>query len=133
MAKGKARRLGSRGREAGQGATEYMLVIGVVVIALIAAAYTFVPQFKSGVQELAVDVKVMLSDHKVLGIASSSTGINGNQNGSTTVPGSSSSTTTSTGSSASSSAPNTGVSNAQCQALGACDSTQVAEGTGFGF
>lgn len=51
----------ARGGERGQTATEYMLVISVIVIALIAGAYVFVPQFKSGVQTLSEDVKQMLA------------------------------------------------------------------------
>ena len=48
-------------RNLGQTATEYMLIISVVVIAVVAAAYEFVPLFKEGVQDLGSDVKQMLS------------------------------------------------------------------------
>src|SRR5271170_2306064 len=51
--------------EAGQTATEYMLIISVVVIAVVAAAYTFVPTFQSGVQDLANDVKTILAHGKI--------------------------------------------------------------------
>lgn len=49
-------------RNQGQTATEYMLIISVVVIAVVAAAYEFVPLFKTGVQDLGNDVKQMLSN-----------------------------------------------------------------------
>ena len=35
--------------EEGQTATEYMLIVSVIVIAVVAAAYVFVPTFKDGV------------------------------------------------------------------------------------
>lgn len=47
--------------ESGQTATEYMLIISVVVIAVVAAAYKFVPLFQAGVEDLGNDVKEMLS------------------------------------------------------------------------
>lgn len=50
-----------RGEE-GQTATEYMLIISVVVIAVVAAAYKFVPLFQEGVENLGQDVKKILSD-----------------------------------------------------------------------
>ncbi len=50
-----------RGEE-GQTATEYMLIISVVVIAVVAAAYEFVPLFKEGVIDLGNDVKQLLSN-----------------------------------------------------------------------
>ena len=46
--------------EAGQTATEYMLIVSVVVIAVVAAAYQFVPQFRQGVAELASDVSTIM-------------------------------------------------------------------------
>lgn len=49
-----------RGEE-GQTATEYMLIISVVVIAVVAAAYKFVPLFSQGVDKLGQDVKQILS------------------------------------------------------------------------
>lgn len=49
-------------RNQGQTATEYMLIISVVVIAVVAAAYEFVPLFKAGVKDLGSDVKQMLSN-----------------------------------------------------------------------
>ena len=51
--------------EEGQTATEYMLIISVIVIAVVAAAYTFVPTFQDGVQALANDVKSILDTGKI--------------------------------------------------------------------
>jgi Flp pilus assembly pilin Flp len=51
--------------ESGQSTTEYMLLISVIVIAIVAAAYTFVPTFKQGVSALATDVKQMLSTGRI--------------------------------------------------------------------
>lgn len=48
-------------RSQGQTATEYMLIISVVVIAVVAAAYKFVPLFQEGVEDLGNDVKEILS------------------------------------------------------------------------
>ena len=50
-----------RGEE-GQTATEYMLIISVVVIAVVAAAYQFVPLFQTGVEDLGADVMKILSN-----------------------------------------------------------------------
>ncbi|WP_031388453.1 hypothetical protein [Desulfonatronum thiodismutans] len=47
--------------ESGQGATEYMLIIGVIVIAIIAAAYVFVEPFQEGVENLGNRIKAALS------------------------------------------------------------------------
>lgn len=47
--------------ESGQGATEYMLIIGVIVIAIIAAAYVFVEPFQDGVENLGNRIKAALS------------------------------------------------------------------------
>ena len=46
--------------EEGQTATEYMLLISVIVIAVVAAAYIFVPTFQAGVSALSVDVSTIL-------------------------------------------------------------------------
>lgn len=51
--------------ERGQSTVEYMLLISVIVIAMVAAAYAFVPVFKQGVEDLAGDVKKILSDGKI--------------------------------------------------------------------
>lgn len=46
--------------EDGQTATEYMLIISVIVIALVSAAFLFYSPFKQGVSKLAADVQVIL-------------------------------------------------------------------------
>ena len=51
--------------EEGQSTVEYMLLISVIVIAIVAAAYVFIEPFKKGVQDLANDVKKILSDGKI--------------------------------------------------------------------
>ena len=51
--------------EAGQSTVEYMLLISVIVIAIVAAAYVFIEPFKAGVQDLGNDVKKILSDGKI--------------------------------------------------------------------
>lgn len=62
--------VGARGKlirklraEGGQTATEYMMVISVVVIGVVAAAYVFVPSFQTGVFDLSNDVSNILADH----------------------------------------------------------------------
>ncbi len=57
--------------EEGQSTVEYMLLISVIVIAMVAAAYVFVPTFKEGVADLARDVKKILSDGKIGGVGTS--------------------------------------------------------------
>ena len=47
--------------EAGQTATEYMLIISVVVIAVTASAYQFVPAFSAGVNSLGAQVQKILA------------------------------------------------------------------------
>ena len=51
--------------EEGQSTVEYMLLISVIVIAIVAAAYVFIEPFKQGVLDLGKDVKKILSDGKV--------------------------------------------------------------------
>ena len=51
--------------ESGQSTVEYMLLISVIVIAIVAAAYVFIDPFKQGVQDLAEDIKKILSDGKI--------------------------------------------------------------------
>jgi len=51
--------------EGGQSTVEYMLLISVIVIAIVAAAYVFIDPFKQGVENLAEDVKKILSDGKI--------------------------------------------------------------------
>lgn len=51
--------------EEGQSTVEYMLLISVIVIAIVAAAYVFIEPFKQGVSDLGKDVKKILSDGKI--------------------------------------------------------------------
>jgi Flp pilus assembly pilin Flp len=51
--------------EEGQSTVEYMLLISVIVIAIVAAAYVFIDPFRQGVLDLANDVKRILSDGKI--------------------------------------------------------------------
>lgn len=45
----------------GQSTVEYMLLISVVVIAIVAAAYVFLDPFKEGVETLGNDVSTSLA------------------------------------------------------------------------
>ena len=47
--------------ESGQGATEYMLVLAVIVLAILGAAYLFVEPFEQGVKKLGENIKNLLS------------------------------------------------------------------------
>lgn len=47
--------------EKGQTTIEYVLIIGVIVAAALAAAWLFVPAFKEGVTQLAASIKSALS------------------------------------------------------------------------
>ena len=49
--------------ERGQTATEYMLMVSVLVVAVVAGAYAFVPSFTTGVGELSMDVSQILDEH----------------------------------------------------------------------
>ena len=51
--------------EEGQSTVEYMLLISVIVIAIVAAAYVFIEPFNEGVLDLAKDIKKILSDGKI--------------------------------------------------------------------
>jgi len=51
--------------EAGQSTVEYMLLISVIVIAIVAASYVFIEPFKQGVLDLGKDIKKILSDGKI--------------------------------------------------------------------
>ena len=57
------------GDESGQSSSEYMLIVSVVVIAVVAAAYTFVPTFQQGVADLAQDVSTILDGGCINGCA----------------------------------------------------------------
>lgn len=69
------RQVGSRAR--GQTGTEYMLVVSVIVIAVVGAAYVFVPSFEEGVDELGRDVRQVLATGDVGGIGHDGSMVNG--------------------------------------------------------
>ena len=50
-----------RGSRKGQSATEYMLVIAVVVLALVAVASKLIPKFEAGVDVLSDNIESTLS------------------------------------------------------------------------
>lgn len=52
----------------GQTGTEYMLVISVVTIAVVGAAYAFVEPFSQGVNDLGNDVKEILGGESIGGV-----------------------------------------------------------------
>lgn len=81
--------IGNRGRtfrsERGQAASEMMLLIAVVTIAVVAAAYSYVPWFRVGVYNLGEQVQVILDGGTVGGVGFSrddSTGGDWNEEGS---------------------------------------------------
>lgn len=51
--------------EAGQTATEYMLLISVIVIAVVAAAYLFAPEFQRGAERLGMDFQTIADTGKI--------------------------------------------------------------------
>src|SRR5437660_1162373 len=58
-----------RGRKnQGQTSTEYVLIISVVVVAVVAAAYSFIAPFRAGVTALATDVSTILASGEIGGI-----------------------------------------------------------------
>ena len=50
----------------GQSTSEMMMLISVIVIAIVAAAYIMIPTFQDGVQDLANDVSYILSSGDTL-------------------------------------------------------------------
>jgi uncharacterized protein (UPF0333 family) len=64
---GKTRTGKTQGKTRGQSTVEYMMLISVIVIAIVAAAYVFVPTFRQGVQNLALDIKDILSSGEIVG------------------------------------------------------------------
>ena len=54
--------------EEGQSTVEYMLLISVVVIAIVAAAYVFLPFFQEGTEELGKDYKEAAGSGKIGGV-----------------------------------------------------------------
>ena len=51
--------------EEGQSTVEYLLLISVIIIAVVAAAYIFMPTFQKGVEVLAKDVSSILDSGKI--------------------------------------------------------------------
>lgn len=51
--------------ESGVAGPEYMLLISVVTVAIVAAGVMFVPTFQSGVSDLGTDVERILKTHKI--------------------------------------------------------------------
>src|SRR4051794_22390877 len=92
--------MGKMRRHSGQTATEYMLLLSVLVVAVVASAYVFVPEFQGGVAALAQDASVMLATGQVGGIGFSRTGVsNAGSDTNPQPPGGDSSTGSPTGSS----------------------------------
>lgn len=60
--------------ESGQGVTENMLIISVVVISVIGGAQSFIGTFRSGVQELGNDVSAILMSGSIGGVGSGGSG-----------------------------------------------------------
>jgi len=50
-----------------QSTTEYMLLISVVVIAIVAGSYIFIDEFQKGVDNLANDISYYLSTGHTVG------------------------------------------------------------------
>jgi predicted PurR-regulated permease PerM len=50
----------------GQTTSEVMLLISVIVIAIVAAAYIMIPTFQDGVQDLAEDISFILQSGDML-------------------------------------------------------------------
>ena len=66
------RRLRSRTvAERGQTATEYVMVIAVVVVAVVAASYLYLQPFQHGVNDLATDVEKRLGSERHKNLATS--------------------------------------------------------------
>jgi len=53
--------------EEGQSTVEYMLLISVIVISIVAAAHVFVPKFQEGAKELGKDVSDILGGGQIKG------------------------------------------------------------------
>ncbi len=51
--------------EEGQSTVEYLLLISVIIIAVVAAAYIFMPTFQKGVEVVAKDVSSILDSGKI--------------------------------------------------------------------
>lgn len=69
-----------RRRLRGQSGSEYMMVISVVTIAVVGAAYTFVPQFRDGTTHLGNEVRDILGSGNARGSGATATN-GGDSNG----------------------------------------------------
>jgi uncharacterized protein (UPF0333 family) len=58
----------------GQSTTEYMILISVIVIAIVAAAYIFIEPFQRGVNALALDISQILDTGDIVGTGGSRDG-----------------------------------------------------------
>lgn len=68
----------SRARQRiGQAGTEYMLVLSVLTIAVVAGAFVFVPTFQNGTMSLAHDISTILDTHQIAGMGVGGGGNNG--------------------------------------------------------
>lgn len=54
----------------GQSATEYMLIIAIVVLGLVAAASHLIPKFQSGVKELGSNIEETLKTKHTMCVGS---------------------------------------------------------------
>lgn len=61
----------SRRSRSGQSTTEYMILISVIVIAIVAAAYIFIKPFQDGVRALALDISQILDTGDIVGTGGS--------------------------------------------------------------
>lgn len=78
-----------RARIKGQAATEYMLLISVVVVAVVAASYNYVPAFQVAVFNLGERVQLVLDTGTIGGVGFSRDGSVGGdfgEDGRTTLP-----------------------------------------------
>lgn len=60
-------RLPLRRHRRGQSTTEYFLIISVVVVGMIVAAYFFLPNFRRGMQGMSRDVRQVLASGSASG------------------------------------------------------------------
>lgn len=51
----------------GQSTVEYMMLISVIVIAIVAAAYVFIEPVRDGINNLALDIAQILGTGEIVG------------------------------------------------------------------
>lgn len=66
-----------KARGSGQASTEYMLLVSVVVIAVVAASYNYVPAFQVAVFNLGERVQLMLDSGTIGGVGFARDGVVG--------------------------------------------------------